>query len=201
MRPITVKYAGQCRKCGRDFEPGDPAIYEKRVGLFCNEHAPTDPEEIRAYRQEGADRKADRYEEWGQKRVREANATLNYNHQHYTSDIAFNTQPGHFPLRARVIAQNDRAFESITKGEEMLGKAERLRHVQVAGDAERKRQAKREALDKIIAKGSRVFDFAFGVGTVVGIYLKSYRIKFDASGSTYARDKSYVRPMAEGKSQ
>ncbi len=199
MRPITVKYAGQCRKCGRDFEPGDPAIYEKRVGLFCVEHAPTDPEEIRAYRQEGADRKADRYEEWGQKRVEEANATLNHIRDRYRGDFAFNTQPGHIPERARVIQREDRAFESLTKGREMLGKAESLRRVQVAGDAERKRQAKREALDKVIAKGSRVLDFAFGAGTVVGVYSKSYRIKFDSSGSTYARDKSYVQPVSERK--
>ena len=62
----------------------------------------------------------------------------------------------------------------------------------MAGDAERRRQAKREALDTLINKGSRVHDFCFGDGEVIGVYKKSYRIKFDR-GLTYARDKSYVK--------
>jgi hypothetical protein len=76
----------------------------------------------------------------------------------------------------------------------MRDKAESLRNVKVAGDAERRRQAEREALDRIISKGSRVHDYTFGDGTVKGVYSKSYRIEFDR-GFTYARDKSYVRPL------
>ena len=205
MRQIILKYGGECRKCNASLAQGETATYEKRVGIFCQPCAPTDVEEIRTYRQEAADRKTDKYEAWGQKRVGEATATLNHIRERYRGDFAFNTQPGHIPERARVIRHEDRAFESMTKGEVMLGKAERLRHVQVVGDAERKREAKREALDKIIVKGSRVFDNVFGVGTVVGIYSKSYRIKFDASKAdanntfTCARDKSYVRPIIEKK--
>ena len=68
----------------------------------------------------------------------------------------------------------------------------RLRTVRVAGDRERERQAEREAQDKIISKGSRVVDFAFGPGVIVGVFLKSYRVQFDR-GYTHARDKTYVR--------
>ena len=34
-----------------------------------------------------------------------------------------------------------------------------------------------------------------GDGTVVSVHKKGYRIKFDQSGSTWARDKSYVCPL------
>ena len=78
----------------------------------------------------------------------------------------------------------------------MKDKAESLRHVRVAGDAERRREAERMALDSVLNKGSKVHDLCFGPGEIVGVYKKSYRIKFDRSGSTYARDKSYVRPLA-----
>jgi len=195
MQTITVKYGGECRKCGAEIVVGSKAVHERRVGLFCPGCAPTDPEEIRHYRQEAADRKADKYEGWATKREQDANATLD-SHRTITSDIAFCTQPGRIPFRDRINRQDDRAFESLHKAAEMHSKAENLRHVRLAGDAERRRQAKREALDKLIGKGSRVCDGVFSLGTVVSVHKKSYRIKFD-SGGTYARDKSYVRPAKE----
>lgn len=64
----------------------------------------------------------------------------------------------------------------------------------IVGDAEGKRQAERDANDKIIKVGSRVHDFAFGDGTVVRVHKKSYTVKYD-KGFQYARDKTYVRPL------
>ena len=52
MRAIIVKYDGECRKCGATLPVGVDAIYERHIGVFCPGCAPTDPEEIRAYRQE-----------------------------------------------------------------------------------------------------------------------------------------------------
>jgi len=141
MRPITVKYAGECRKCNAQIPEGAQAIYEKRVGIFCVSCAPTDPEAIRELRQEAADRRADRYEEWASKREERATAVLN-SHKDIRSDIAFNTQPGHIPFRARLIAQDDRAYESLNVAQSFREKADRLRHVRVAGDAQRAHDAK-----------------------------------------------------------
>ena len=70
MREILVKYSGDCAKCGETLEVGAKAVYERRVGIFCSGCAPTDPEEIRAVRQEGADRKADRLQGWADKRIK-----------------------------------------------------------------------------------------------------------------------------------
>lgn len=67
--------------------------------------------------------KADRLRGWAGKRETDATAVLQRNRT-YTDDIAFNTQPGHIPLRARVIAQNDRACGSLDKAQEMKRRAD-----------------------------------------------------------------------------
>lgn len=193
MRKLTVKYAGECRKCGTSLEVGQEAMYEKHTGIFCVGCEPTEVEEIRAYRQDRADKKADRYEEWAEKREKKATAQLN-SMPNVRHDWAFITQPGHIPMRAKMNAADDRAFESLHVAEHMRDKAENLRHVVVAGDAERKRQAVRERLDQVIGKGAGVFDHVFGSGEVIQICKKSYRVKFDRLDRVIARDKSYIRP-------
>lgn len=175
MRKINLKYIGECRKCDATLDIGEPAIYERRVGVFCLGCAPTDPEKIRAYRQEAANRKADKYEGWAAKRREKAGAVLRSNRR-YTEDIAFNTQPGHIPLRARVIRQNDRAVESITKAHQMEEKAKGLRHVRVAGDAERKRQVRRDAIRPLLKTGMVVDTIIWGLGKVKKINKKTATI-------------------------
>lgn len=196
MRELTVKWATNCKRCGADLPVGNQAMYEKSMGLFCIGHEPKDVEEIRSFRLERAEKKAERLEEWAEKREDKAMAQLNSNPE-MRHDWAFITQPGHIPERARMNRRDEKAYESLNVAEGFRNKAESLRNVRVAGDAERRREKMREALDNLIQKGSRVHDFAFGDGVVLGVYKKSYRIKFDRFGSTYARDKSYVLPLKE----
>lgn len=192
MRTILVKYDGECRKCAAPLAVGQEARYEKYTGIFCPGCEPTEVEEIRAYRQERADRKAERLEGWAEKRRTVAEGTLNTIRERYRGDFAFNTQPGHIPERARVIRREDRAFESLRVADGLAGRAASLRAgVRVKGDAERKRQHHREIADQHIQVGTRVHDFCFGNGIVTRVNRLSYTIKFD-SGSTYARDKTYV---------
>ena len=40
------------------------------------------------------------------------------------SDYAFNTQPGHIPFRAKLIAREDRAYESTVKAASMRSRAD-----------------------------------------------------------------------------
>lgn len=194
MRLLTVKYAGECKKCGASLEVGQEAMYEKSMGIFCVGCEPKEVEEIREYRQERADRKAERYDEWARKREQKANTQLN-SMPNVRHDWAFITQPGHIPLRARMNAADDKALESLHIAEGMRDKAASLRHVVVAGDAERKRQALRDHLDTLIVKGSRVHDFVFGEGEVVQICKKSYRVKYDRLDRVIARDKSFIHPI------
>lgn len=192
MRQITVKYTGDCVKCHASIEVGAIAIYEKRVGIFCPSCAPTDTEEIRAYRQEGANRKADRLEEWAAKREARASATLN-SHSEIRHDIAFNTQPGHIPFRARMIAADDRAFESLNVATGFRNRAESLRHVRVKGNAQRADIAKRDALRPMLAPGVRVHDWSFGLGTVAKVNTKTAGVKFDRLDRVITQDLIYLR--------
>jgi len=199
MRQLTVKYQGECKKCGQSLEIGQPAMYEKSMGIFCVGCEPIETEEIRTFRLERAECKAEKYEKWAEKREHKANAQLNSNPE-VRHDWAFITQPGHIPMRARMIKADDKAFESLNIAEGFRHKADSLRNVRVAGDAERNRQAKREALDQLISKGSQVIDTIFGEGTVLSVHKKSYRIQFNSRCGpdqffTCARDKTFVKPL------
>jgi Domain of unknown function (DUF3560) len=76
-------------------------------------------------RRERLERKVERRHEWADKRRTNANAVL-ASHEPFRHDIAFNTQPGHIPFRARIIAQEDRAFESLKVADHHESKAEGL---------------------------------------------------------------------------
>lgn len=71
---------------------------------------------------ERKERKADQLREWAEKRETAAVATLKQT-EHFRGDHAFNTQPGHIPERARIIAREDRAVESLNKAAGMNGRA------------------------------------------------------------------------------
>ncbi len=196
MRELINKYQGECRKCGIILEVGSSVMYEKSMGIFCPGCEPKEVEEIRSFRLAKAERKAERYEEWAQKREQKATADLN-SFPTMRHDWAFITQPGHIPARARMIKADDRALESLGIAKGMRNKAENIRNIRVAGDAARRDQAKREANDLLIHKGSRVFDVVFGTGEVVGVFSKSYRIKWDRSERIWSRDKIFVDPIKE----
>lgn len=66
--------------------------------------------------------RAERLKEWAAKRETKAAAVFK-SHEVYRGDHAFNTQPGHIPLRARVNAQADRAYESLQKAHSMETRA------------------------------------------------------------------------------
>ena len=192
MRQITVKYAGECRECAAELPAGVPAIYERKVGLFCPACAPTDPEKIREYRTEAAERKAERLEGWAEKREAKAEAALN-SHPEIRRDWAFITQPGRIPLRERMNRADDRAFESLAKARHMRGRAAGLRAgVRVAGDAERKRQPARDFAALWLRKGIKV-DCLYGVCEVVRVNAKSVTVKA-ASGFTDRLGLDFVSP-------
>src|SRR5439155_18000827 len=67
---------------------------------------------------ERRERRAERLRGWADTRQARAAATFAA-HEVYRDDYAFNTQPGHIPERARVIAREDRAHESLQKAARM----------------------------------------------------------------------------------
>lgn len=67
--------------------------------------------------------RAGRLNEWAGKREQRATAVLEAG-EPFTSDNAFNTQPGHIPFRAKLIAREDRAHESLGKAASMRSRAD-----------------------------------------------------------------------------
>ena len=199
MRLITVRYGGECRVCGTSIAVGTQAIHERRVGLFCPGCEPTDLEAVRALRQDAADRRADRYEGWAAPRRAKAGAREARNAP-YRGDIAFNTQPGHIPERARAIARTEKAWEHSQKADEFADRARRLRRgVRVAGDAEKRRQAARDRVRAILKVGMRVDTGIYGRGVVERINRKTATVGKTGTSGTYRTtvDLSFLRILEE----
>ncbi len=198
MRLLNSKYQSSCAKCERDISVGDQIAYEKMTGVFCPACFPTDPEEIREFRQMKADRKADRYEEWAQKREERAEAALN-SYPEVRHDWAFITQPGRIPFRERMNRADARAIESLEKAKEMRQKAQSLRNVRVAGDAERQREAQREKARSWAKVGMKVF-CEFGNGTIKKINKKTVTVTSTGPfKETATIDLSYIEQIKEGE--
>lgn len=66
--------------------------------------------------------RAERLREWADKREATA-AALHARNEVYRGDVAFNTQPGHIPERARAIARTERAWENERKAASMTSRA------------------------------------------------------------------------------
>lgn len=66
--------------------------------------------------------KVERLRGWADTRAARANAVFKQN-ERYTTDHAFNTQPGHIPFRAKIIRQEDNAFRSLDKARGMTARA------------------------------------------------------------------------------
>ena len=158
-------------------------------------------DEIRASRQERADRKAGRLIKRAESRERKTDA-LDKQVRPFISDIAFTTQPitpvsggrAFARFREKINNKIDNQFGLLNEADELRGRAEELsRPVAVKGDAERRRQAKRDANDEVIKIGSRVFDYSFGEGEVKKVNKISYSIKFDRLDRVIKQDKSWIK--------
>lgn len=73
-------------------------------------------------RRERLEQKVDRRQDWAAGRRAKADRLHTFTDQ-FTGDHAFNTQPGHIPLRARVIRMEDQAAEHATMAQHHDAKA------------------------------------------------------------------------------
>lgn len=78
-------------------------------------------------RRERLERKAERLRGWAATRDVAAAAVFKAG-EVYRGDTAFNTQPGHIPERARLIAREDRAYASHQKAVGMSSRADGIEH-------------------------------------------------------------------------
>lgn len=118
-------------------------------------------------RRERAIARLERRREWAAGRRDKANALWDRGHRH-SGDIAFNTQPGHIPERAREIRATERSFEHYSMAEHHESKAagieaqlsrtifsddaNAIEALQAKIDAERATVEKMKAANKIVRK-------------------------------------------------
>jgi hypothetical protein len=185
----------------QELEKKNP-IYVEEIEIDFDPFKPMTTEELRAYRQAKAGRRSDRLLKRAYNGKKQAEV-LDKQLEPFASDYAFITQPilvGHHSensfrrLKERIHNKIDKSMTLRNEADDLIERAEYIRNnVSVKGDAERRRQAKRDANDKIIKVGSKIMDFAFGIGDVVKINKLTYTIKWDKTGMMFTRDKSYIK--------
>lgn len=74
---------------------------------------------------ERRERRAERLRGWAEKREQRAASVFKAG-ERFRGDWAFNTQPGHIPERARLIAREDKAHESLQKAASMNSRADEI---------------------------------------------------------------------------
>jgi len=177
MRLIKIKWAGKCNKCQNELNIGDDAGYEKSMGIFCPSCIPSDPEEIRSYRQTRADKKAEKLLSRAEK-LEEKAGQLESQFEYCRQDLAWVTQPGNIPGRDRAIRNFEKGIELNQAAKELKERAGSISNVRVAGDAEHEHQAKRDAVTASIRIGAPIFSYIYGNGTVLKINKKTVLVDF-----------------------
>lgn len=185
---------GKCTKCqtdtGAEWKTLCRSCWKKQT-----------PEEIRAYRQAKIDRKVARLRKGADKRDEVADSKQaafkeNSKDWAYVTQPNINTTGGRAFSRQRekVLDRYDAGIRLQIEADDMREQAEYLEKTGavVKGDAERKRQAERDARDKIFTVGSVVVDWSYGRGVIAKVNKKTYTIRFD-SEFTATRDKSYIK--------
>lgn len=199
MRNLISKYDGECSRCGKLYTVGETIMYEKRAGCFCVGCEPTDTEDVRSFRQDWIDRKNAKREEWAQARERRA-AGLQARSDSLMgrdrspdgrADWALVTQPGYIPQRAQANRAQERSWEELRAADEhrnrMIGDA------RVKGDAERSREARRDAVrDMVKARvGTMVRCHPYGSVKLLRVNQKSATVQ-TASGFRDRVDLTWV---------
>jgi len=153
-----------------------------------------DKEELREYRFKKARKRADQLEQWANNKLKKAKQ-IEDSWGDVIHDIAFLTQPGHIPLRARINRQQEKVFQLREEAEKLQERAKGVMEykTRVAGDAAAIREMQRKEQDKIISVGTQIFCALYHrKGIVEKVFKKSYRIKFADIEHTITLDKTYV---------
>jgi len=154
-RTIQNKYVGNCKICEKEIPIGTEVQYVKWAGIFCLNHVLT-TEDIRKYRQERADKKANRLIGKAERLGKIADEKQS-GFDKFRGDTAFLTQPGHIPFRRKLIDRYDKGIELRNEAEKAREKAESISSsVRVKGDAEKRYQVKRDFMTINVKVGDKV---------------------------------------------
>ena len=158
-------------------------------------------EEKRAHIQGIRNRRAERLLKMAENREQKADG-LRKEVEPFISDIAFVTQPitqnaggrSFARFRERINGKVDKRFGLENEADELRARAGRLSEpVAMKGDAEKRKTAEREEMDKIVKVGTKVNYRLFNCGecTVVKVNKKTYTVEF-TDKRRFPVDKRFV---------
>lgn len=133
--------------------------------------------------------RADRLREWAGKREDRAAAVLEAG-EPFRGDIAFNTQPGHIPFRARLIAREDRAYESLAKAAQMQSRADGIESQLAAAVYD----DDPDAIEQLRARIARLEAERDEAKAVNAAYRKAHKAELAAIESAFLRNQALPYP-------
>jgi len=133
--------------------------------------------------------RAERLNEWAETREQRAAAVLKAGEQ-YHGDTAFNTQPGHIPERARLIAREDRAYASQNKAARMRSHADGIEG-QLANAIY---EDDPDAVEQLRARITRLEAERDAAKAVNANWRKQHKAELKAMDSAYQRDQAMPYP-------
>ena len=133
--------------------------------------------------------RAERLQEWAGKREDRAAAVFKAG-EPFTSDYAFNTQPGHIPFRAKLIAREDRAHESLGKAAAMRSRAAGIED-QLATSIY---DDDHDAIEQLRGRIGRLEAERDAAKAVNATYRKEHKAELAAMDSAYERNQAMPYP-------
>jgi hypothetical protein len=133
--------------------------------------------------------RAERLNEWAETREQRAAAVLKAS-EPFRGDHAFNTQPGHIPFRARLIASEDRAYKSQNKAASMRSRADGIES-QLANSIY---EGDPDAVEQLRARITRLEAERDKAKAVNAAYRKEHKAELKAMDSAYERDQAMPYP-------
>lgn len=194
MINTQTQITNPCTKCGTD----TGATWKTLCRLCWKKQS---PDEIRAYRQAKLERKVARLNKWADSKEKQADS-LTSEFRSYHGDISFFTQPNintssgraFTRRRERIYAKFDSGMRLSIEADKMREKAQWLQNTGavVKGDAERKRQAKREAADAAVNIGDIAHHFLYDDVEILKKNKKTFTVKVIRTGSVFPVEKSHI---------
>ena len=133
--------------------------------------------------------RAERLSGWAGTREQQAAAVLKAG-EPFTSDLAFNTQPGHIPFRARLIAREDRARESLGRAASMRSRADGIEDQLSASIYD----DDPDAIEQLRARITRLETECDKAKAANAAYRREHRAELKAMESAYKRDQAVPYP-------
>lgn len=133
--------------------------------------------------------RVERLQEWAGKREERAAAVFKAG-EPFRGDIAFSTQPGHMPFRARLIAREDRAHESLVKAGSMRSRAGGIEG-QLASSVY---DDDPDAIEQLRARIARLEAERDEAKAVNAAYRKEHKAELAAIGSAFLRNQAMPYP-------